>query len=78
MQSLMSADLPVYLHFGWHITCEEINRIARLPLKVRANTLIGLKAIVCNKYPWKLNRRACILHLACRKGSLFAIEGMLI
>ena len=34
MRNLMSADLPVYLHFGWHMTCEEINRIARLPLKV--------------------------------------------
>ena len=34
MRNLLSADLPVYLHFGWHMTCEEINRIARLPLKV--------------------------------------------
>lgn len=34
MRVLMSADQPVHLHFGWHMTCEEINRIARLPLKV--------------------------------------------
>ena len=34
MRKLMAADLPVHLHFGWHMTCEEIHRIARLPLKV--------------------------------------------
>lgn len=38
MHALMGADLPVYLHFGWHMTCEEINRIARLQLKVSSSS----------------------------------------
>ena len=46
MQSLLSADLPVYLHFGWHMTCEEINRIARLPLKVWASSMPAWPSLV--------------------------------
>jgi hypothetical protein len=34
--SLAAAGLPVALHFGWHMTCEEIRRLLRLRLKVGA------------------------------------------
>ena len=43
-RKLMSADLPVYLHFGWHMTCEEINRIARLPLKVWSSSVLRVRS----------------------------------
>ena len=36
--ALAEAGLPVRLHFGWHMTCEEIRRTARLELKARPSS----------------------------------------
>ena len=32
--ALAASGLPLCLHFGWHMTCEEIQRLLRLDLKV--------------------------------------------
>jgi hypothetical protein len=34
---LGACGLPVRLHFGWHMTCEELTRLAQLRLKVCAS-----------------------------------------
>ena len=47
--ALGQSGLPVRLHFGWHMTCEEIRRMARLKLKARSPCpLVGHQDVMCS------------------------------